>query len=117
MIQARYGWTDPQLYAIPAARFLRIVDIVQASLIREAKDKMIVEAFGSWQVIEAIKGLFGGKQSKGQKFNDYLKGMKLDDKPPKTPKNKEATKAKAAAALLIAENIRSLDQQLQKGDQ
>lgn len=87
---------------------MQIMDIVQAAHIRETKEKMIIEAFGSWQIIEAIKGIMGGSKAKGQKFNDYLKGIGLAEK---IRESKQVIDQKRQQALSIAGQIKALDQQ------
>jgi hypothetical protein len=111
LIQARYGWTDQQLFSISGARFLQLADAAITAHNRDERSKLYTAAFQSWQVIEAVKAMLVEK-SKPQKFGDYIKQLGLDEKDRIT---KEEKKKQIERSLKIAAEIKQLDDQARKG--
>jgi hypothetical protein len=82
------------------------IDILNIGLKEEYTDNMTLHAFGSWQIIEALKGMLGGSKSKTTTFADYAKNLNLIEKEKDNDQTQKIiNKMKKDEALKTAENI------------
>jgi hypothetical protein len=82
------------------------IDILNIGIKEDYTDKMTLHAFGSWQIIEALKGMLGGKKSKTTSFADYAKSLNLIEKEEDDDQSKKiANKLQKEEALKTANNI------------
>lgn len=113
MIQARYGWTDQQLFDLSAARFLQICSTVLKAKEQEARDQFILQAYNAWQIIEVIKGIASDKVQ-STSFKDYLKKLGLNEKQKLSKLDEKQKEQQTKQALSIAEQIKLADQSARK---
>lgn len=74
--------------------FVDTVEIMAEGYKDEYKDQMTLHAFGSWQIIEALKAMFG--ESKQISFTEYATKLGL------LSKDEKATKAQIQLQKQIA---------------
>jgi hypothetical protein len=89
---------------------MHLIDIVQEAHKADNKNKLVIAAFESWQVIEAMKGMIS--ESKPTKFGDYLKKIGLSEK---DPIDKATIEQQKKQALSTAEEIKNMDRPAKKG--
>jgi len=82
LVQSRYGWTDENVNSLPFSRFVRLVKLLDKVKQEEAKEKLVLAAFTSWQLGAANKMTFG----------EHLNHLGLSDKAPQQQKGKDAQK-------------------------
>ncbi|GEM88185.1 hypothetical protein [Meiothermus granaticius] len=73
MIQARYGWTDAEILALPYSRFAQLARVVMEAKAREVRLADRRAAFIGWQ----IAGALGASSS----FGEYLEALGLAGDP------------------------------------
>lgn len=73
----RYGWTFEYILALPFLSFVDLIEIINDAIKEEFKDQMTLHAFGSWQIIESLKGMFGGNANNSTSFEKYAKSLGL----------------------------------------
>lgn len=82
------------------------IEILNIGLKEEYTDNMTLQAFGSWQIIESLKGMFGGNKSKTVPFFEYVKNLGLIEKEKDEEQaNLFANKIQKDEALKTAQNI------------
>ena len=69
-IQARYGWTDAEVIALPIDRFRSVVAVVAAAHEQDERQRLIDGAFVGWQILAALGADVGT-------FNAYLSRLGL----------------------------------------
>lgn len=90
----RYGYKIPELRQMLYIDFVDIMEIMADGVKEEFKDQMTLQAFGSWQIIEALKAMFG--ENKPMTFNKYAKGLGLIEE------NEKLTKAQIQLEKQVA---------------
>jgi hypothetical protein len=101
----RYGWTFDYILSLPFLSFMDYIDILNIGLKEDFTDNMTLHAFGSWQIIEALKGMLGGNKSKSTSFADYAKSLNLIEKEKDDKTKQIVRKAEKEEALKTAQNI------------
>jgi hypothetical protein len=74
--------------------FMDIVEVMAQGVKEDFKDAMTLQAYGSWQIIEALKSMFG--ETTPMAFSKYAKQLGLIDE------NEEMSKAQAQIQKQIA---------------
>lgn len=103
LIQARYGWTDNVVFALPYSRFSQLMDLLIEQKETEAREQYILQAFGAW--------LNGAGQKKT--FKQFIKhlGLESKKKPEDQEQSKEDMKRTVERNLENAQRILLLDKQ------
>ncbi len=105
LIQARYGWTDDIVFALPYTRFSQLQKLLYEKYEEEGREKYRLQAFSAW--------LQGAGQKKT--FGQFLKHLKLQPKTAKKEEmSKEDSKRQAQANIENAKRILLLDKQNRK---
>ena len=86
LVQSRYGWTDENVNSLPFSRFMRLVQLLGKVKQEEAKEKLVLAAFTSWQLGAGNKRTLG----------EYLEHLGLSDKAPQQRRGKDAQKKEEA---------------------
>jgi hypothetical protein len=117
-IISRYGWRLKEIYCLTLEEFYEIVPIINEGIKEDFRDQMILQAYGSWQVIETLKGLLIGKDSKALEFKAYAKKMGLleQDDPEESKLDIAIRIAERNIALQTAKEILEMDRKGLKND-
>jgi cobalamin biosynthesis Co2+ chelatase CbiK len=90
----RYGYKIHDIKQMTYEDFVEVVEIMADGVKEEFKDQMTLQAFGSWQIIEALKAMFG--ETKPMNFNKYAKALGLIEE------NERMTKAQLQLEKQVA---------------
>ena len=91
---------------MPFLSFMDSIEILNIGVKEDFTDNMTLHAFGSWQIIEALKGMLGGNKSKTTSFTDYAKNLGLIEKEEQNDQTRKiANKLEKEEALKTAHNI------------
>ena len=95
--------------------FLEAIEILNKGIESDFKDEMTLQAFGSWQIIEALRGMLGGNNKAQIPFNKYAKSLGLLDTPSAKEEDNEFKKRQREIekqkALQTAQEILRIDRQ------
>lgn len=100
-----------EIYALSPAELFEVAEMMSAGVKEEFNNALIIETFGTWQIVETVKAAVGGKNNKATSFQDYARILGLFDQ-----ETEEERKIKALMrqmdkeeALRTAREIRELD--------
>jgi uncharacterized protein YlaN (UPF0358 family) len=79
---------------MPYIDFMDTVEILAEVIKEDYKDQMTLQAYGAWQIIETLKGMFG--ETKSMNFTTYATKLGLIDQ------DEQATKAQIQIQKQIA---------------
>ena len=89
-----------------------VIETINEATKDEIHERMIMESFGSWQIIEVLKGMLGSK-AKALSFKDHIERLGLLENQVPQGVNKHIkvmeTKLLKDKALQTAEEILSID--------
>lgn len=107
MIQARYGWKDEYIRALPFARYQEIVSVA-GDRASEQQAVTVAQTLSLAHIAWILSAVYGGSK---REFGDYLKALGLDTEAGsrmKQQKEKMTRQEQAEQAYEKADNIVSL---------
>lgn len=97
-IQARYGWRDEEVLALPYARFIEVLDVIREARGQEQEEQMQMGSFIAWQIYASTPRPKGSKGPIG--FRSWLQKLHL------LPANKTSTEQARAQAIRAVDKVR-----------
>jgi hypothetical protein len=104
----RYGYKPIEILNMPYKDYFEQIEILNIGLKDEFLNQMLLQAFGSWQIIETLKAMLGGKNNKEISFEKYAKSLGLIEKG-NAEINKKTAQIEAQMALQQAQKIVEMD--------